>query len=371
MKNVHGIIYAYHAYPELGALGIHRTGASLPFCGRYRLIDFALSAMMHAGIKNVGVIMQRGYLSLMDHLGSGISWDLARHSGGLHMLPPYGLQDASKGTYEGCMEALGAVYSYLLYTLKEDYVFIARGDLCASLDIRRVVEQHLASGADITCVCAEGSLPYMHNRFIPDGRGFASELICHQTGGGRGLASLECCVLSRKKLIEMVEWSFEGSRLHFHADALMYMMHHGWRVGLYAHEGYARHIVSVLDYYQANMDMLDADKRSGLFPADRYVATRTRSSVSTYYSDTAHVVNCLVADGCIIEGSLENCIVFRGAKVRKGAELKNSIVMNDCVIGEDSRLECVIADKEVLVSDGVTLVGSERLPIAIPKASRI
>ena len=108
MNSVHGLIYAYHAYPDLRELGTHRTGAALPFCGRYRLIDFSLSGMMHAGVRNVGVIMQRGYLSLMEHLSSGRTWNLARTAGGLHLLPPYGLPDAGLGTYAGCMEALGA-----------------------------------------------------------------------------------------------------------------------------------------------------------------------------------------------------------------------------------------------------------------------
>lgn len=372
MKNVHGLIYAYHTYPELGVLGRHRTGASLPFCGRYRLIDFALSSMKNAGIFNVSVIMRKGYQSLMEHLGGGRSWDMARtNNGGLHMLPPYGMPDAEKGIYEGNMEALGAIYSYLVEDVKEEYIVLVRGDMCANVDIKKLMEAHLDSGADITAVCADRDLPYRHHCFIPDENGDVAEVLSMQEPGSKGLASLEMYVLRRERLLEMIKWCSERSRLHFHRDALQHALKEGCKVGTYVHEGYARHIISVADYFQANMDMLDAAKREQLFPTDRQVTTKERSDVSTYYSETAKVKNSLIADGCIIEGTVENCILFGGVKVCEGSALRSCIVLNDTVISPGAELRNIISDKYVTVSPYVTLTGSSSLPLVIPKGSRV
>lgn len=370
MNNVHGLIYANHTFPGLEALGSHRTGASLPFCGRYRLIDFALSGMMNAGVRNLGVIMQKGYQSLMEHLGNGRSWDLSRHSGGLHLLPPYGMPDADKGFYDGCMEALGAVYTYLK-DIREDYVLIARGDLCANVNMRALIEDHLASGADITTVCTRENPAYVHHSFVTDADGYVTELLCCQQGEGRGDTGLEMYILHREKLLELVRWCRETSRLHFHSDALNYALRNGWRIKTCLHEGYAVHITNVRDYYRANMDMLNPEKRASVFPRERYVATRACSDTSTYYSDTAKVKNSLIADGCRIEGSVENCVLFGGVTVKPGAVLKNCIVLNDTVIGEDSCLKYVISDKNVHVSSYIDLSGNEKLPIVIPKGSEI
>ena len=376
MKNVHGIIYAYNSFPELRELGTHRTGASLPFCGRYRLIDIALSSMMNAGIHDVGVIMQRGYQSLMDHLGAGKTWDMARVSGGMNMLPPYGLPDSHKGFYEGTMEALNAISSYLNEDVKAEYILLTRGDICANVDMEALVEAHLASGDDITAVCTPPkAATYVHNhahhRVELDETGHVTEIYNRQTTDERGFGLLETYVISRAKLLEMMRWCAEGSRLHFHKDALTHFLAKGWKVGSVIHAGFARHITCVDDYWDANMDMLDPELRAQVFPEDRPVATRERSDVSTYYAKGSKVKNSLVADGCIIEGEVENCIIFCGAKIGKGSVLKNCIILHDTIIGEGVSLDCVIADKNVEVSPYTSLKGNRRLPLVIPKASKI
>ena len=371
MNNVHGIVYAYHSFPELRDLGALRTGASLPFCGRYRLIDIALSCFQHAGIHDVGVIMQKDYQSLMDHLGAGKTWDMARNVGGMNMLPPYGLPDSHKGSYEGTMEALAAIRSYLADLVKADYILVTRGDLCANIDMEPIVEKHIASDCDITCVVSPDVTNYIHHRVEVDENGIVTALLSRQTTGERGYAMLETYVIARTKLLEMIEWCAEGSRLHFHKDALQHFLGEGWKVGTVIHNGYARHITCVDDYYQANMDMLDPELRAQVFPADRPVATRERSDVSTYYAAGSKVTNSLVADGCIIEGQVENSVIFCGAKIGTGSVLKNCIVLHDTVIGENVNLGCVISDKNVKISPYTTLRGNRRLPLVIPKGSKI
>lgn len=371
MNNVHGIIYAYHSYPDLGFLGARRTGASLPFCSRFRLIDLALSGMMNAGIFNVDIVMQRDYHSLLDHIGSGVTWDMARRNNGLHMLPPFCLPDANKGSYEGGMEALGAISAYLETDVEQEYILLTRGDICANVDMAKLVDEHIASGADITAVCTEREMIGHHHSFILGEDGFAKELLCHQYDCKRGVASLETYIMQRSKLIELIHWCSEGGRLHLHSDALLHALHEGWKIGVCLHDAYARFIASAEDYYEANMDMLDASKLAEVFPAERRVATCARSGVSTYYSDKAIAKNSLIADGCRIEGTVENCIIFGNVKIAAGASLRDCIVMNDTVIEENVQMKNVIADKLVTVTAGTNLCGNSKLPLIIPKSATI
>ena len=370
MNNVSGIIYAYHGYSELYELGAERTGASMPFFGRYRLIDFSLSSMMNAGIQNVGVIMQKGYQSLLDHIGSGRTWYMDVFKKGLRPLPPFGLPEA-KGLYEGNMEALSSVRTHLV-DLKEEYVILARGDLAANLDIDALVRQHLDSGVDVTAVCTKSFLPYVHHSLTVGRDGLADQLLCMQTAGtDDGYALLEVYMMRTKLLLELVDWCSERGRIHFNRDALMHVFSTGGKVGVYLHEGYARHIESVADYYEANMDMLIKEKRKQMFPPERQVYTPAYIDVSTYYGDDALVKNSVVADGCIIEGTVENCILFGGVHVGANCVLKNSIILNDTNIGEGTELTCVIADKNITVSPYIKLKGSARLPLVIPKGKSI
>lgn len=366
MKNVHGIIYAYHSFAELGDLCAFRTGASLPFCGRFRLIDFALSSMQNAGMHDVGIVMQRGYQSLMDHLGSGRAWDMSRRVDGMRLLPPFGLRSSTKGVYEGCMEALDAVQTYIRL-IKQDYVLLIRGDLCANIDLEKVIEQHMDSNCDVTAVCAKAAPSDVHHRYIVDENGIATQLLCRQRDEKQGLAALEVYVMKKETLLELMDWCTERGKLHFHRDAMSHLMNNGGKVGVYVHDSYAKHIVSVKSYYEANMDMLDAEKIFQLFP--RNVTTRERSDVSTYYGDKAAVKNSLIADGCVINGEVENSIVFGGVKIGPYTSVKNSIIMNDAVIGSNVQINCVIADKGISISDYTTLMGNSALPLVIPKES--
>ena len=131
------------------------------------------------------------------------------------------------------------------------------------------------------------------------------------------------------------------------------------------------HVTSEQDYYRANMDMLDPDKRRSLFVPERRVLTRARSDVGTYYGDSSSVKNCLVADGCRIEGRVENSVIFGGVTIAPGAEVRDCVLLNDVVVGENARLRCVISDKKAQLSPYLDLSGSEKLPLVIPKGGTI
>ncbi|PKM74115.1 MAG: glucose-1-phosphate adenylyltransferase subunit GlgD [Firmicutes bacterium HGW-Firmicutes-16] len=371
MADLHGLIYAFHSSPALGDLVMPRTSASLPFCSRYRLIDFALSSMANAGVRGVGVIMQRDYQSLLDHMGSGKDWDLSRLSGGLRLLPPFGMHGSSLGEYKGGMEALSAVRAYI-NDIKQNYVVIFRGDLAANIDLKDVFDAHLSSGCQITAVCAENACKGGGDiRFIPDTQGNSKKMLFSNFNENGALSTTEVYVINKSLLVNLVDWCHSNGKLHFHRDALTHYLNEGGTVGLYVHKGYTARICSVSDYYSANMDMLKAEYRNDLFNDDNPIYTKGRSSVSTYYGEDAFSRNSLVADGCYIEGELTNCVLFRGVRVKKGAKLKDCVIMQDSVVGENVSLSHVIADKYTVFSDGLALSGSHVLPIIVPKCKII
>lgn len=371
-NDYHGIIYAYESSPGLGALVSRRTSASMPFAGRYRLIDFALSSMVNAGVRDVGVIMQRDYQSLLDHLGSGKDWDLSRRSGGLKLLPPFGLPDSHFGEYRGGMEALSALRSYI-DGLKRDTVILARGDLAANINLDKAMKDHERSGAMITALCSKTPPRERHHRFVPDDDTLTSrELLCSYMGvDGEGYPSLEVYIIQRKLLLELISYCVTGARLHFHRDALTWFLQNHGEVNLYLHEGYVRQLTTVKDYYAASMDILNADVREGLFPPDRPIRTKERAEVSTYYGPEARAKNCLLADGCYIEGELENCVLFRGVRIEKGAKLKNCVILQDTVVKKDAELSYTVSDKNAVITPGRFMAGSPTLPLVVPKGSTV
>ena len=366
MINLHGLILADRSSRDLRELVMMRTSSSLPFAGRYRLIDFALSNLQNAGVRDVGVVMQRNYSSLLDHIGSGKEWDMSRKRGGLKLLPPF----TGSGEYEDIIDALENVRGYI-EDIKQDYVALMRGHLAASIDLAAVMYQHVKSGADITAVCSETTPEGVHHRFLVGEDGFAKEIMLRRTGPGEGVATLEVYIMSKEVLLGIIDRCDNALYHKFHRDGLGGLLSAGGRIGIYMHNDYAVHISSVNGYYKASMDMLDHDKRNQLFPEARPVRTKGRSDVSTYYGDQAVSKNSLVADGCIIEGSLENCVIFRGVRVGAGAVLKNCIIMQDTVVSDGVELNYVISDKDAFISKDVTLSGSPRLPLVLPKGSKV
>ena len=367
MTNVLGIIYAYHAQPDLGSLVSKRTAASLPFCARYRAIDFALSGMANGHIRDVGVVMQRDYQSLLDHLGNGRDWDLNRRGGGLRLLPPFGLPDTDGGKYSGCIAALRAVSSYISDS-DADYVLLQRGSLIVNLDTGDIIRRHISSGVDITAVCGTEHPDIPHHSYILNADGTASDVRISRSSDASGLPALEVYLIRRTLLLDLLEKSAEHGWTRFHSELMTDFLSSGGRVGIYTHRGCALPLETVSDYYRANMAMLDSGVRNQLFPADRPVYTKERADVSTYYGPGAKVKNCLVADGCYIEGEIENCVIFRGVRIGSGAVIKNSVIMQDSVIGVNASVDRVIADKNVVLSPDIKLCGAVK-PLVIAKNS--
>ena len=371
MRDYHGIIFAYHDEPALRDLTANRTAASLPFCSRYRLIDFALSSLRNAGILDVGVIMQRDYQSLLDHIGSSKAWDMSRKHGGLRMLPPFGMPHYHTGNYNGTIEALNAVGTYIR-RIPQNHVVLLLGNMAANIDLDEVIRQHEKSGVEATAICAGKGLQTSHNRYILGEDGLVKYIDLFRTGDAPGAASLEGYIFNKETLLKLMDVCQARNLYRFHQDAMTYFLNEaGGKMGVYLHPGYAKIIRSVDEYYEACKDVLHPDVRRELFPADRPVRTKIHEDVSTYYGEHARSRNSLVGDNCIIEGDVEDCIIFSGCHIAAGAKLRGCILMRDCVVGENAKLDYIISDKQAVFSPNSVLIGSPNLPTVVPKDARI
>lgn len=366
MAALHGILFAYRSNPALRELTQPRNTCSIPYGGRYRVIDFMMSSMVNAGMTDVGVIVHSGYQSLLDHVGSGKDWDLSRKHGGLRILPPFGYGNGAERVYRGRMDALAGVRSYL-ENIRQDYVVLAGGDLVVNLDLEKVFDEHQASGADITAVCTTRPMgaPDECNYLTVGADGFASDVSVHPNVPN-GYESLEIYIISKELLLSLVDHCAAHNIPSF-SQGVLQDMRGTLKIRPYLFDGYAARIQSVAGYYARSMELLDPAIRAQLFPKDRPIRTKDSSTPSTYYSPESKVANSMIADGCIIEGQVENSILSRGVRVAKGAKISNCILMQNTTVGEGAILRYAITDKNVKVNPGRMLMGHSTYPLAIAK----
>ncbi len=369
-KRAMGIIFANMHDGFLGELTSHRSLGAVPYGGRYRVIDFSLSNMTNAGIHDVGIITHSNYQSLMDHLGSGREWDLARKWGGLSILPPYA--GTTLGFNSGRMESLAGVISYIKRTQAE-FVVLSDCDMVANLDLSAIIEEHAQSGADVTIAYRKDYLTGEHKdstTLVLDGAGRVREVLLNPTHAGTYNVYLNIAVMEKAFLENLVQEMASRNLRSFRRDVLQEGSKFMNIKAVEIHEPCLK-IDSIRAYYDANMQMLDPKIRAALFTRDRPIYTRVRDEAPAKYGLNAAACNSLVADGAVIEGRVENCIIFRGAKVRRGSVVKNSVIMEGTIIGEQVSLDCVITDKRVRIQDGRTLMGFHTYPLYIPKESAI
>ena len=369
MNDLHGILFAYRSNANLGELTRPRNTCSLPFGGRYRLIDFMLSSYVNAGITDVGLVVHESYQSLLDHLGTGKDWDLSRKHGGLRILPPFGYQGKGGGEYRGIMEALAGVAGYL-QNIRQDYVIMGWGDIAVNLPVAQVLEQHIASGADVTMVCTPTlkGAPQFSEYVEVSGEGRITDLSIHPTTADQALESLEVYILSKQLLLDMVEYC-SAHDIHSFSRGVLRPRLKSLKMMPYIHQGYVARFQSVSDYFQHSMDLLDPKVRADLFNISRPIRTKDQSNPSTYYGPDAVAVQSLVADGCYIEGVVENSILSRGVIVEKGAKVSNSVLMQGTVVKAGASLAYVIANKNVVINEDRMLMGHATYPLAIAKNS--
>ena len=373
MKGLHGIIFAYESYNNLRELTEQRMPASVPFAGRYRIIDFILSSMVNAGITDIGVVLHGRYQSLLDHLGSGKDWDLSRKHGGLKLLPPFAYSQNERVIrgFRGKMEALAGIRSYL-EGIRQNHVVMANSDLIINIPLQDVYQSHLETGADITVVCTSNQDSCYENnayyRLAEDGR--VMETLFEVRNNKDYYRSLEIFILSKELLLKLVDECINRDQ-YIWRTAIMQGKADQLHIHSYVWDGYAAQIRSLKEYYDRSMELMDNTIRREVFHPDRPILTKERNDASTYLDPAGSCCNSIIADGCTVEGSVENSILFRGVSIARGASVKNCILMQDVTVGRDAVLHHVVADKNVEVMDARTLIGHDQYPMAIAKDSTI
>ncbi|MBE5749973.1 MAG: glucose-1-phosphate adenylyltransferase subunit GlgD [Clostridiales bacterium] len=366
-----GIIFSNIHDDNVPELVRERTLGSIPVGGRYRLIDFPLSNMVNSGIDTVGIITKSNYQSLMDHVGSGKDWDLARKDGGVIILPPYGDRESSS-LYTTRLEALKGITSFL-FRADEEYVVMTDCDSISRVNYNDVIDSHIRNQADISIIYKKLEKPEYFPKTatifdVQDGRIVGVSYKDNVVETGTNVCT-NVFVMKKSLLQNIVVDSISHNKHHFMTDIVAANLKSMKIIG-YEHKGFYAGITSLQAYFDSNMRLLDQDVRHEVF-GDRSVFTKIRDSAPTKFGNSAIIKNSMIADGCEIEGEVENSIIFRNVKVARGAVVKNSIIMQNTVLGENSTLNCIITDKNVVVRNRRVLSGSENHPFYIGKGIMI
>lgn len=330
-KDMLGVIDATTFHKDLDELTIHRSVAAIPFGGRYRLIDFILSNMVNSDIQSVAIFSKYQYRSLMDHLGSGRNWDLNRKRDGLFFFPST-LHDKPV-TGIGPLEDFAANLDFFTRS-RQPYALVANAYTVYNMDFCPILDEHIESGKDITELKKNG-------------------------------VSLDVYLLSRELLVELIE-KREETGYQTIRDAVNDLNSH-YSVHSHNYEGFAIQVNSIASYFEASKNLLNPSIWNRLFAKERPILTKVKDEPPARYSSASSVRNSMIANGCHIEGEVENSIIARGVKIGKGAVVKNCIIMQKSKVGENCVLEHVILDKDVLIEDGAQLIASEERPGVIRK----
>ena len=368
MNNMMGIIKLDSPISKMKELCESRPVASLPIAGRYRLIDFALSNMVNAGISSVGILLSDKARSIFDHLRSGKDWDLARHREGMYYMP----SESSDG--RAPIGNLSGLYNNLDFIEHSpaDYVLLSNADTVFNIDYNPVLEYHQSTGADITLV-------YYKTKTERDG--LASVLKVAESGLVKDVAKqpkaeagacvgMGVCIMAKEVFINLVKTAFERGGTDFMLDGIIRRADE-YTIYAYEHKGYVARVNSVGAYFTASMDVRKPEIWEELFMGENVIYTQRKDAVPVQYKATAVVKDSLIANGCEIRGTVENSILFRGVKVAEGAVIKNSIVMQHVTLGEGATIENAICDKNVVISDGKVLKGAENYPLIVSKNAKI
>ena len=374
---VAGLIFSNIHNSSMPELTSVRTMASVPYGCRYRLVDFPLSNMVNSGISKIGIITHNNYQSLMDHIGTGKDWDLARRSGGIRILPPFiaSYNSANGGKlYTTRLEALMGVTSFIS-KCTEEYIVLSDCDGICTIDLNEVLADHIKKNADITIV----TRTVREKKDIPndgateikcDEDGFATEVSAYIEHDRPANISTNIMIANRLFLLNAINDASAHGYSHFYKDIISRRVKSA-RINCYQYDGIYLQITSLESYFRCSMQLLDPEVRHGLFVEDSPIYTKLRNSAPTVYAEGSQVKNSYVADGCVIEGTVENSIIFRGVHIGKGTVVKNSILLQDTYTGDNVNLNCVITDKNVVIRNNRVLSGHESMPFFISKGAMV
>lgn len=371
--NALGVVFSYSDHENLRELTKIRTLASVPFGGKYRIIDFILSNFVNSGIYDISIITRSNFHSLIDHLGAGKEWDLTRKIGGLRILSPF----SNPGSVEGSGSYLGTIDALhkSMHSIKRsraDYVILTGSNVICGIDYEEILKSHIERNADISAIYVK---PEQGKKIPPgaavlrmDEKERVYELAFNKEENT--LQVLPLCLgifVIRKSLLEsLVADSVAYGRYDFHRDIIQRLCGSLNILG-YEHKKIYFEINSVSEYMKENMRLLSEDVRKQIY--ERPVYTKIKDSVPAQYSAGSQVANSIISDGCTIHGTVENSILSRGVVVGRGAVVRNSIVMQNTEIMRNVTLNNAILDKDVIVRESRQLIGHETYPVVIEKKS--
>lgn len=369
--NVMGIVFT--SDESLGALTDARTLASVPFGGRYRQVDFALSNLAAAGVRHIGIISRHNFQSLMNHVGAGEEWGLELEEGGLEFLTPYSM--STTDIYRGKLDSLYSVMGFLENVKEDEHVIMIDSAVLSNIDLKDVLQSHIESGRDITVVTKTGianGKKQLDLALKLDRKGEVADIAVDYAAPKNYLASMDIFVLSKKWLVRQVREHIARNLFHMDRDLVLGL----WQkkalsINVYQFPGIAMYNESVEEYFRNSLSLVDKDLRHDLFFYNHPIYTRVRDRIPSYYGESCQVDNCVVADGCILEGQVENSILFRDVTIQEGAEVENCVIMNDSIVGEGAKLKNVILDKDVTVRPGAKLFGTPTNPIIIARGETV
>lgn len=365
MNRTIGLITANYTVAGFGDLTEKRPPATVPFDGRFRLMDYALSNMVNARIDTVGLITPYYYRSILDHVGAGKAWGLDKKIGGLFILP---------GTVFGTKEDDSARFLFRDICRNErylqqgdaDYILISSGSMVYNMDYQDMIAQHELTGRDVTFLYKKGHACH---------KGYYLEI--NANGGVRAVNAgdegenmfMDALIINKTYLMRLIR----DFRAQGYLDMLTILKDNlpDISAGSYGFDGYVGCPDGLYNYMKTSREMLDPAIRRQVYLAERPVLTTAHDTTPSLYQPGSSVRCSSLASGGVIEGTVENSILFRNVKVKKGAVVRNAVLMDNCEIGENARLENVICDKNVVISAGVCVCGTEDHPCLVEKDVKV
>ncbi len=368
-----GIIFPNSYDSLVPELVSERLMASIPFASRYRMSDFVISSMVNCGIDNISLIVRKNYHSLMDHLGSGREWDLTRKNGGLNIVPPFAQKNVK--VYNGRIEALESIKRFLS-SQKEKYVVLSDANIAMNFDFKALLDAHVETGADMTVVYNKEKIPRsfknpafdvkdMYFTVDVDDTGRITEVHMNSVEPGPQNLGMNIFVMERQMLVKLIDEAYLQGRILFERDVLAPKVKE-LNVQGFLYEGYVARINDIRSYFKENMKLLEEENLDALFSGNP-IYTKIRDDNPTRYLNGSKVKNIMAADGCVIEGEVENCILFRGVKIAKGAKVKNCVLMQDTVVESGADIEYIITDKNATITEGKMLKGNDTFQVYVAK----
>ena len=371
-----GIIFPNSYDSLVPELVSERLMASIPFGSRYRMCDFLISSMVHCGIDNISIIVRKNYHSLMDHLGNGREWDLSRKKGGLNIVPPFAQKQVKM--FAGRIEALESIKGYL-NKQTEKYVIMSDANIAVNFDFNDLLNAHIKSGADVTMVYRKQEIPKALIRQSTEAMDLyyslgmngdrVSKIYINPSEDGEMNFSLNIYVIERENLIRLIDEAYVHGYTYFVRDILEKQIDQ-LDIRGYCYDGYVAHIHDMKSYFEENMKLLEEENLDALFSGNQ-IYTKIRDDNPTRYINGSTAKNVMVADGCVIEGEVENSILFRGVKIGKGAKVKNCVLMQDTIVEDGASVEYVITDKDVTISSGKLLTGNDSFQVYVSKGQTV